>query len=77
MTRHAHSLAERHPEKKDSILKLARQNSAFDDVCGRFGQLWDSLNEMENEPADSERMRRELKHLELAMLNMMSDHTRL
>jgi hypothetical protein len=77
MTRHAHSLAERHPDRKDSILELANQNSAFDDVCGRFSQLWDRLNEMENEPADSERMRRELKHLELAMLNMMSNHTRL
>ena len=72
MARYAHSFAERHPEQRDSIMDLARSNSAFDDLCGRFGRVWDRLNELEGEPGEVDRVRKEVKHLELEMLNLMT-----
>ena len=76
MTKHAHSMAGRHPDRRKEILGIAENNAAFEDLCGRFGKLWDSLNELENEPGDTERLHHELKHLELEVLNMLSGHGR-
>lgn len=71
MSKHAHSFAERHPEKKEEILRRAEQDSAFHDMCQRFGELWDSLSETETDPSDADRRRSEAKKLELEMLSMI------
>lgn len=76
MSKHVHSFAERHPSMRDNILKLADRSSSFSDVCTRFGHLWDSLNELENEPVDTERLKREVKNLETEMLAMVHDQMR-
>jgi len=76
MTKHVHSFAERHPQLRDRIVKLADRSSTFNDLCSRFGSLWDSLNELENEPVDTESVRREVKHLETEMLSMFHDQMR-
>lgn len=76
MTKHVHSFAERHPKFREKILNLADRSSAFNDVCSRFGRVWDCLNELENEPVDTEQVRREIKHLESEMLAMVHDQMR-
>jgi len=76
MSKHVHSFAERHPEMADRVRQLAASSAAFNDICGRFERLWDSLNELENEPVDTERARRELRHLEMEMLAMFHDQMR-
>lgn len=76
MSKHVHSFAERHPDFSDKIVELANRSSAFSDVCGRFSRLWDSLNELENEPVDTDRVRKEVKHLEMEMLAMVHDQMR-
>jgi uncharacterized protein YdcH (DUF465 family) len=76
MVNHIHSFAERHPKLRDRILDLADRSSAFNDVCSRFGRIWDGLNELENEPGEAERVRREVKHLEQEMLAMYHDQMR-
>jgi len=77
MSNHVHSFAERHPKLRDKILKLADRSSPFNDVCSRFGHLWDRLNELENEPVDTERVKREVKNLETEMLAMVHDQMRM
>ncbi|MFZ0488299.1 MAG: hypothetical protein WAL83_14985 [Arenicellales bacterium] len=77
MSKHVHSFAERHPKLRDKILELADRSSSFNDVCSRFGHLWDRLNELENEPVDAERIKREVKHLETEMLAMVHDQMRM
>lgn len=76
MANHVHSFAERHPHLRDQILDLAGRNTAFNDVCARFGRIWDGLNELENEPGDAERVRREVKNLEQEMLSMYDNQMR-
>jgi hypothetical protein len=76
MSSPVHSFAERHPDYKEAIKEMAEKNSAFGGVCERFGRLWDSLNELENEPVDTERLRREVGHLEREMLAMVHDQMR-
>lgn len=76
MSKHVHSFAERHPELKDDILEMAKRSSAFGEVCSRFTRLWDSLNELENEPVETDNVRREIKHLESEMLAMVHDQMR-
>ena len=76
MSKHVHSFAERHPQMREKIVSLADRSSAFNDLCSRFGRLWDSLNELENEPVDTEQVRREVKHLEAEMLTMFYDNMR-
>lgn len=76
MTRHVHSFAQRHPRMQEKIFSLADRNSAFNDLCSRFGRVWDSLNELENEPVDTEKVRREVRHLEAEMLAMFHDQMR-
>ena len=70
MSAHAHSLAERHPTKRDTILSLSQSNAAFNDICGRFGRLWDCMNEVDAADGNTQRMRREVQHLETEMLAM-------
>lgn len=77
MSRHVHSFAERHPQMREKIMDLADSSTAFNDLCSRFGRLWDSLNELENEPVDTERVRSEVKHLESEMLVMFHDQMRI
>lgn len=77
MTKHVHSFAERHPQMREKIFSLADNSTAFNDLCSRFGRLWDSLNELENEPVDTERVRKEVKHLESEMLTMFHDQMRI
>lgn len=76
MTKHVHSFAERHPQMREKILDLSDRSSAFNDLCARFGSLWDSLNELENEPVDTEQVRKHVKHLESEMLSMFHDQMR-
>lgn len=76
MVDHVHSFAERHPKLREKILDLADRNSAFNDVCTRFGRIWDGLGELENEPGEAERVRREVKDLEQEMLAIYEDHMR-
>lgn len=76
MSAHAHSLAERHPAKRDSILSLSRNNTAFNDLCSRFGRLWDCMNEVDAPEQDTRRMRKEVQHLETEMLAMFHDQMR-
>jgi len=75
LMKHVHSFAERHPDKREKILSMAEQNSAFKDMCARFGRMWDSLNEMENEPQKADQARNEARNLEQEMLSMV-DHMR-
>lgn len=72
----AHSLAERHPDKRDAIIAMSKSSSAFNDICKRFGSLWDCLNEVDANPADAERMRAEVRHLETEMLAFFHDQMR-
>ncbi len=76
MSKHVHSFAERHPGMREKILTLADSSSAFNDLCARFGRVWDSLNELENEPVDTEKVRREVEHLETEMLSMFQANMR-
>ena len=76
MSAHIHSFAERHPEKRDVIMGLAKNNTAFNDICSRFGRLWDCLNEIETGAEGSEQMRNEVRHLEAEMLAMFHDQVR-
>lgn len=76
MSGHVHSFADRHPEMRETIFDLAGNHAAFNDLCTRFGRLWDSLNELENEPADTEQARREVKHLESEMLAIFQNQMR-
>jgi len=71
MTKYVHSFADRHPDRKEKIMEMAEQNTAFGDVCNRFGRLWDSLNEMENEPVNTERVQNEVHNLEMELLSMI------
>jgi len=73
--KYVHSFAERHPDKREKIEKMAEQNSAFRDMCERFGRMWDSLNELEREPAKAEQTRNDARNLEQEMLSMV-DHMR-
>lgn len=75
MSAHVHSLAERHPEKRDVILGLA-QHTAFNDICSRFASLWDCLNEVDANEEGTERMRNEMRHLEAEMLALFHDQMR-
>lgn len=76
MSAHVHSFAERHPEKRDLIMGLSKTNTAFNDICGRFGRLWDCLNEVEATEEGTKRMREEVRHLEAEMLAMFHDRMR-
>lgn len=76
MSRHVHSFAERHPDMQETIVDLAGSNAAFNDLCSRFGRLWDSLNELENEPIDTEQVRTEVKHIESEMLAILQNQLR-
>lgn len=76
MSQHVHSFAERHPGKRETIHTLADSSSAFNDLCARFGRVWDSLNELENEPVDTEKVRREVTHLETEMLSIFQSQMR-
>lgn len=76
MSKHVHSFAERHPQLRDKILALADRSSSFSDVCTRFGHVWDRLNELENEPVDTDRVKKEVQHLEREMLAMVHDQMR-
>lgn len=76
MSKPVHSFAERHPEVRERILELAARSSAFNDVCTRFSRVWDCLNELENEPVDTEHVRKEVKNLESEMLAMVHDQMR-
>ena len=76
MSAHAHSLAGRHPSQRDSILSLSRSNTAFNDLCSRFGRLWDCMNEVDAGEVDTQRLRKEVQHLETEMLAMFHDQMR-
>ena len=76
MTAHVHSFAERHPERREAILGLSKTNTAFNDICSRFASLWDCLNEVEASEERTERMRKEVRHLEAEMLAMFHDQVR-
>ena len=76
MSKHVHSFTERHPDMGDAIHKIAENNAAFSDLVGRFDRLWDRLNELENEPVDTERLRKEVLHLEREILSMLHDQMR-
>lgn len=71
-----HSFADRHPQMRETIVDLAGHNAAFNDLCYRFGRLWDSLNELENEPVQTEQVRTEVNHLETEMLAIFRDQMR-
>lgn len=76
MSKHAHSFVERHPQMEERIQALADRSTAFSDVCTRFGRMWDSLNELDQEPFRAEQVQRELRHLETLMLAMAQDQMR-
>lgn len=76
MSDHVHSFADRHPELKDEVMEMAKRSPAFSDICSRFTRLWDTLNELENEPVSTEQVRREVKHLETEMIAMVHDQMR-
>lgn len=76
MSADSHSLAERHPAKRDTIMSLSRSNAAFNDICSRFGRLWDCMNEVDAGAGDTQRMRKEVQHLEAEMLAMFHDQMR-
>ena len=76
MSAHIHSFAERHPEQRDTILGLAKNHTAFNDICSRFANLWDCLNEVDPNDEGTERMRKEVRHLEAEMLAMFHDQMR-
>lgn len=76
MSKHVHSFAERHPEMEERIRGLAACSTAFSDVCTRFGRVWDGLNELDQEPMRTEKVERELRHLETLMLAMAHDQMR-
>ncbi len=76
-----HSFAERFPEMKDAILELFQTNVAFQEICTKFGKVWDQLNELEQgdvagHGGEPERLRKEASNLEYEMLNMLRDHMR-
>ncbi|HSH43020.1 MAG TPA: hypothetical protein VK973_12920 [Arenicellales bacterium] len=77
MTNPVHSFAERHPGMRDSVIEMAGHSTAFNDLCMRFARVWDSLNELENEPVDTERVRREVKSLEAEMLLVFQNQARM
>lgn len=76
MSKHVHSFAERHSQMEERIRALADHSTAFSDVCYRFGRVWDSLNELDQEPIRTEQIQRELRHLETLMLAMAQDQMR-
>jgi len=76
MSDHVHSFADRHPDEKSEVLEMAKRSPAFSDVCSRFTRLWDRLNELENEPVDTDRLRKEVQHLEREMIAMVHDQLR-
>jgi hypothetical protein len=76
MTNPVYSFADRHPDERHSVLELADRSTAFNDLCSRFARVWDSLNELENEPVETERVRREVKDLEAEMLLMFQNQAR-
>lgn len=76
MTKHVHSFAERHPDMEDQIRALAARSTAFSDMCTRFARVWDSLNELDQEPMRTEEVQHELRHLETLMLAMAQQQMR-
>ncbi len=69
-------IAERHPQMEERIRALADRSTAFSDVCAHFGRVWDSLNELDQEPMRTKQVQRELRHLETLMLAMAQDQMR-
>jgi uncharacterized protein YdcH (DUF465 family) len=81
MSNAAHSFARRHPHLHDVVHSLFETNEAFNDLCRRFGRVWDRLNEVENSDVgiplrEHDSLRREALELEYEMLGLLRDNMR-